>query len=371
MAMGGSFSLVASVQLHSLQAVYKYAAVRPLSTSCLTIPDIFFDNSTAHRYQLPVQQIEGIPIRVVARRVGLTPHVIRAWERRYRVVSPQRSATNRRTYTEADIRRLSLLRQAAATGHNISQIAHLPDEELMKLIAADRSGPAVAASSWMPTTSTKPAEIVSECWAAIAKLEDQRLDNLLAHAAVVLPLPVLLTEVVAALMEQVGEHWQRGTLRVAQEHLATTVVRDFLGNLHNTRRAGATGPCVVVSTPAGALHEIGALLAVVTAADVGWQTRYLGPSLPAEEIASAADGSHACAVALSIIHPPNHPALIRELHCLRRCLAPTVNVLVGGRAAVSYAPVLREIGAVLIRDLAHWRDELSQQRLWTHNGALP
>ena len=80
---------------------------------------------------------QGHPIRVVARRTGLTSHVIRVWEKRYGAVSPLRTPTNRRLYSDRDVERLQLLHRAILAGHSIGQIAQLPNERLRALVAAD------------------------------------------------------------------------------------------------------------------------------------------------------------------------------------------------------------------------------------------
>ena len=70
------------------------------------------------------------PIQVVVRETGLTAHVLRVWERRYRAVVPQRTDTQRRVYSDEDVERLKLLRQLTLMGHPIGSVANLPREEL-------------------------------------------------------------------------------------------------------------------------------------------------------------------------------------------------------------------------------------------------
>src|SRR4051812_29880471 len=77
-------------------------------------------------------------IKVVARRTGLSQHVIRIWEKRYEAVTPARSEGNRRLYADEEIARLQLLQQATLAGHSIGQIARLPTEDLRKLVEAER-----------------------------------------------------------------------------------------------------------------------------------------------------------------------------------------------------------------------------------------
>ncbi|MFM9014731.1 MAG: cobalamin-dependent protein, partial [Gemmatimonadota bacterium] len=112
---------------------------------------------------------------------------------------------------------------------------------------------------------------------------------------------------------------------------------------------------------AGQLHELGAMLAATSAGGHGWRVVYLGPNLPAEELARAAQVARADAIALSVIYPIDDQKVADELRRLRRLLPPKVSLVVGGGGATSYTGVLREIGAVTIgplSDLRRWlRDE--------------
>ena len=74
------------------------------------------------------------PIKVVARRTGLTAHAIRAWEKRYGAVEPVRTPTNRRVYTEEHLQRLLLLARATRAGYSIGQVAKLPTERLVEMV---------------------------------------------------------------------------------------------------------------------------------------------------------------------------------------------------------------------------------------------
>jgi methanogenic corrinoid protein MtbC1 len=118
-----------------------------------------------------------------------------------------------------------------------------------------------------------------------------------------------------------------------------------------------------VTTPSGQLHEIGALLAAATAAADGWRTTYLGPSLPADEIAGAARQSDARVVALSIVYPTDDPHVRNELIKLAQFLPSTTRLIVGGRGISSYRSVLDEIGAIQVSDLESLMQELQALRL--------
>ena len=117
------------------------------------------------------------PIQVAARMTGLSAHVIRIWEQRYRAVEPQRTPTNRRLYLQGHIERLGLLREVTHGGHSIGQVARLPTEHLRRLAAEAAQRPDAAKPS--PTGVPASDRFVGECLAAIKSLDARALDGAL------------------------------------------------------------------------------------------------------------------------------------------------------------------------------------------------
>jgi MerR family transcriptional regulator, light-induced transcriptional regulator len=312
---------------------------------------------------------QGHPIRVVARRTGLTAHVIRVWEKRYGAVSPTRTPTNRRLYSDSDIERLRLLHRATLTGHSIGQIAQWPTERLRALIASDDLvAPALPRTTSPQLADSSPQPILDASLEAVEQLDAATLEEILTQASVVLSQPVLIEQVIVPLMYRIGDRWHEGTLRVAHEHLASAVVRTSLGSLSRGFSPSLSAPALVVATPTGQLHELGALIVATTAASNGWRVTYLGPSLPAEEIAGAAHRNHARAVALSLVYPPDDPFLRGELIKLQRGLPEGTALLVGGQVYDAYQDVLDEIGALVLKDLVDLRQHLDLLRMYKPNG---
>ena len=292
-------------------------------------------------------------IKIVAQRTGLTPHVIRAWERRYGAAAPGRSESNRRLYAEGDVARLARLAQAVRAGLPIGQAVALTPDALEELLAETHR-----------QSSPKAAACLDAVMEAVAQWDPVALEKSLANGAAALGRTVLLDEVVVPLTEHLGDGWREGVVRPAQEHLATAALRTFLGRMltEGTTLPGAHAPRLLVTTPAGQPHELGALLAAVTAASEGWRVLYLGPSLAAEEIAGAAHEAGVRAVALSIVYPPDDPQLPRELSALRSSLDPGIALLVGGRAARSSGELLTAIHAISVRSLLDFRLALEALR---------
>ncbi len=198
------------------------------------------------------------PIQVVARRTGLTPDLIRIWERRYRAVAPERSPTNRRLYSDEEIERFRLLRRCTLEGRRIGDVAHLPTDEL-RILAADDEAAAVRPEPSAPAAPSGPGKAephLAACLDTVQRMDAEELKLALATAAVSLSTPHLLEQLLMPLMTAIGDLWSTGSLRAAHEHMATAVVRSFMGALTAASRTERSGPAITVTTPVGQLHEL-------------------------------------------------------------------------------------------------------------------
>lgn len=285
----------------------------------------------------------------VALKTGLSPHTIRAWERRYSALTPDRTGTNRRLYADEDVERLDLLRRATELGHGIGQISSLPLEELRGL-TSNAAG-----------TPRSPGTLLAQCEAALDGLNPEALEEALSRGVALLGIPNLLDSVVVPFLDVVGKKWEEGNIGIAHEHMATSVVRTFLDHVRLSISSPRGAPRILVTTPARQLHEIGAVLVAITAATEGWHVTYLGPNLPASEIAAAAKQSKMRATALSLVFPLDDPGVAEELRQLRGAVGD-MPILVGGRGAPAYAEVLQEVRAIILGDLPMLRTELATFR---------
>jgi DNA-binding transcriptional MerR regulator/methylmalonyl-CoA mutase cobalamin-binding subunit len=302
-------------------------------------------------------------IKYVCKRTGLTSHAIRAWEKRYKAVVPQRSPKNRRLYSEADVQRLQLLKKMTDVGHSISQVARLEFNELMDLAQREASViDQTRHSKTRPSHSTTTHDhndYYQYCLSAVLNLDPERLERTFDQAAVDLTRIALLRELIVPLFKEIGKLWHGGSLKIVNEHMATTVTRNFLLNLLRTTDISDSAEKIVVATTVGQWHDVGALTVALTAAENGWHPVYYGPNLPAEEIATAVKQSDARAVAISITHLLNQNALINELRKLARYIGQDVALFIGGRAVGDHPQVLEEIQAKYINDIDQFREELN------------
>lgn len=299
------------------------------------------------------------PIGVAAERTGLSPHVLRMWERRYGLVDPDRSDGGRRLYSDAEIERLRLLHRLTLGGRSIGQVADLDDRELVELLREDERARARApAEPEEGAPGPAAQEAVERCLAAAAELDEDGLQRSLRRAAALMGVPRFLEEVAAPLLRILGEAWHGGDATPAEEHMTSAVLRRVLESAMVSMEVAEGAPVVVVATPRGERHEIGALMAAAAIRAAGWRVRYLGADLPAAEISDAAARTGARAVALSSVYPAEGDGLVAEVSALREGLDSGVTLLVGGAGAAERAGELEEVGAVVLSDLDALRTAL-------------
>jgi len=263
-------------------------------------------------------------IKAVALATGLSVETLRAWERRYRIVEPQRTSSGHRVYTSRDVARLRVLRETTDRGHAIGKIAHLSDAELGCLLT-DRhedhpnQAPAVALS----------ARIL----AAIERYDMDECDQALAMAFALLPIADVVSEVLSPVLREVGDRWHRGVFTVGQERLISSSVRRQISSLLNTYNNMAKGAPVVFATVSGEPHELGILMFALLAASRKVRACYLGADLPPEEISNFATRVGAAAVAVSLVLADNLDSSLEKLSILRGGLPDSTEIWIGGAAS--------------------------------------
>ena len=207
-------------------------------------------------------------------------------------------------------------------------------------------------------SSLQKNDYCKDCLSAVLNLDSDGLERFYDQAAIDLTRPALLKELIVPMFEEIGELWRKGSLKIINEHMATSVTRTFLLNMLRATEVTETAPAIVIATTVGQWHDVGALIVALTAAENGWHPIYYGPNLPAEEIAAGVKQSGARAVAISVTHLLNHHPLIEELRKLRRYVDRDVTLFVGGRAVADYAQILEEIDAKYISDIEQFSGEL-------------
>lgn len=316
---------------------------------------------------MPASKILGVhtvSIQVVAEKTGLSPHAIRAWEKRYGAITPVRSAGRHRMYSQDDLYRLGLLADASRAGHQISRLSKLSNETLSALLPSRgaENGGGRSGRPETPSSNLADSLFLSEGFDAVLKLDTFSLDGVFRKAQVAMGDQGFLRRLIAPMAREIGERWRRGDLTAAQEHFFSAMARCFVWNLTRQYRFDERAPKIVVGTPMGQLHDLGAMMVAAASANNGWQVTFVGANLPAFELASAVQTVGACALALSICYPGDDPCLPLELEQLSAALPENVQVFVGGRASLDYLPALQKIGARALASLEDLDSELDAMR---------
>ncbi len=286
----------------------------------------------------------------LAAKVGVSTHVLRAWESRYGLLRPVRSAGGYRLYGHEDERRVREV--VALRSQGVSAV-----EASRRVLAADRNGSSTddgdsdvvgsvagvvgdvvagagseaadravggagTASAERATRDlapaglrTDPPMLVAQLLDAVTALDEDRAHAVLDTAFTERSVESAIIDVLLPLFVRVGEMWELGRIGIAQEHFASSLVRRRLGALSLTWGVGS-GPVAVLACPPGEFHDIVLLSFGVLLARAGWRVRYLGPDTPVHSLAAAARLTAADAVVLACRRPSGfraHASALRRL----------------------------------------------------------
>lgn len=273
-------------------------------------------------------------VKAVAALIGISPHTLRAWERRYHAISPARNSSGRRSYTEQEIERLKLLAALTARGHSIGTIASETTAKLEKLL----HGSPYASNETAPEGVIRP--IVERLIAALRHYQIREVAYELEWARASLGCRDLVLQVIAPLIAEVGRLVMNQEVSIAQEHALSSVIRDQIGQilqlLQNHRPPLGANPTnkLLLTTPEGDLHEFGILLGAALCANYGISAHYLGPNLPATALVDAANALQTNLIILGNSPIPKErraEPLPRYLQTLDQGLNPRVKVWIGGQ----------------------------------------
>ena len=295
----------------------------------------------------------------LAARVGVSTHVLRAWESRYGLLKPIRSAGGYRLYGSEDERRVREV--IALRDQGVSAV-----EAARRVLAAERAGvsaldvdrrsddDAVVAAAEHAAAGTRadtgrapaslradPPMLVAQLLDAVTALDEDRAHAVLDTAFVERSVESAIVDVLLPLLRRIGEMWELGRIGVAQEHFASNLLRRRLGALSLTWGVGS-GPVAVLACPPGEFHDIVLLSFGVLLGRAGWRIRYLGPDTPVHSLAGASKIARADAVILACRRPSGFRAHSKAL----RRLGEEYPLWLAGRGATPR--VLEEVGVNLL-----------------------
>jgi DNA-binding transcriptional MerR regulator len=250
----------------------------------------------------------------LSKRSGVSPDLLRAWERRYGLLHPVRSAGGLRLYTPADVERVRVMRQHLADGLAASEAAAL----------ASRTGLDDEAA----LMALRPEAMRDDLADALDRYDEPRAQAILDRLLAVATVDTLLSEVVMPYLRELGERWERGEASVAQEHFASSIVRGRLLGLARGWGLGL-GPTAVLACLPGEQHDLGLITFGLALRSRGWRIVYLGGDSPIETVEEVGRQLDPSLVVLTAVSSERVEPVVTQL----RALAGRHRLALAGAAA--------------------------------------
>jgi DNA-binding transcriptional MerR regulator len=286
--------------------------------------------------KLPQPPREGLlPIRTVSILTGVNAVTIRAWERRYGLITPQRTPKGHRLYTHQDVEHIKqivdLLKQGISVGHVKPLLDQSPDD-----------------------ASTQPATDDGDSWKhyqdsmldAIEKFDEPALDSSYNDALSLYPVDIVNQRLTTPLLRLLGERWSLREAGVAEEHFFSVYLRNKLGTRIHHMNQRSHAPVLLLACLPGELHEIGLLFFALSAISNGYRVLILGANTPLQQIPAVLERKPCAGVILSSSAKPARGVIDSGLPELASRIS--VPVFVGGKAADSHRKALEGSGIICL-----------------------
>lgn len=273
-----------------------------------------------------------IPIKTICALTGVNPITLRAWERRYGLVQPERTLKGHRLYSEADVERIRRVLALTRDGVAIGQVKEVLDAERVPVEPNVDKGP------W-PGYRRRFA-------AAIAAFDETAMEAIYGEALSLHPVNTVDRMLLMPMLEELGARWSKVAGGVAEEHFFSAYVRNKVGARFHHRRALERGPKLLAACAPGEQHEIGLLLFALAAHDAGFRVVLLGANVPFAETGAAARRAQCDAIVVSNAVDRASPEFYAELAAL--VASAKRPVYVGGKAVAPREREIRATGAVAL-----------------------
>ena len=253
----------------------------------------------------------------LSRRTGVGVDTLRAWERRYELLRPERSPGGFRLYDREDQERVRAMKALIDSGVSAAEAARLAVSQ------TETDGPA-------PDAQPDPGVLdhASRLRAAVERFDETDANAVLDDALTRFTATAVADRVVLPAMREIGRRWESGEISVAQEHFATSILRGRMLALGRNWGAGG-GPLVLLACPPGERHDLGLIAFGLVMRESGWRITFLGPDTPIETIVDTASRLHPAAVVLAAVSAQPFEAVADRIAELAR----EVPVLIAGEGA--------------------------------------
>lgn len=308
----------------------------------------------------------------VVHHTGVPAPTLRAWERRYGVLSPRRSGNDYRLYSERDMMVVTWLRERVESGMTISQAIALlrslePVRRRGRRSRSQTLGPTEVATAPMPATPTTFIDRFSlDDVGAMLFAQFSNLDEYGAHRTIIQALAVYTVEDICLhlfrpVLAEIGSRWAEGELDATVEHFAVGLIRGLLDGLFRSTSANGSGPLTLVGCAPGELHELGALMLALFLRRTGARVAYLGQNVEIDGLLSTIASQKPQCILLSATLPSQAEAITAIVERLEAANSQT-GLYCGGQAFMRDPAVVERIpGHYLGSDICVAVDEIRKR----------
>lgn len=282
--------------------------------------------------------MESFPIRVLSEKTGVAPTTLRAWERRYGLLKPQRTPKGHRLYNSNDVDAVNRIVNLLNENYTISKaINAIKLEEIQEKIETGSDPEKPNTDHW--------DEFHKRFLTAIEQFDEYKLDNIYNEALSLYPIDLVSSQILRPLLTTLGLRWESRDAGIAEEHFFTSYLRNKVGaRLHHIGGKNQ-GQRILLACMPGEFHELGSLLFGLSAMSRGYRILFLGADLPLDQIRQVVEKTEIDAVLLSAVNVTLRGQISRQLEKLAGDL--NVPVMLGGTGAMNIADLNDELVVVL------------------------
>jgi len=291
-------------------------------------------NDTTNK--IPTPPAEGLlPIRTVSIMTGVNPVTMRAWERRYSLITPQRTPKGHRLYTQQDVNRINRIVELLNQGISVGHVKPLLDQPTTDTTAPSTTGDV---DTWK--------EHQDKMLGAIESFDEQALDSTYNDALSLYPLDIVNQRLTNPLLRLLGERWKKRETGIAEEHFFSVYLRNKLGTRIHHMNQRRHGPLLLLACLPGEQHETGLLFFALAAVSSSYRALVLGANTPLQQIPGVLDKRPCAGVILSGSSKPARGIINSDIPELIRQIK--IPVFIGGDTSVSYREKLEQGGAICL-----------------------
>ncbi len=280
-----------------------------------------------------------VSIKTAAVKTGLSQFVIRAWEKRYKAVSPARNASNRRLYSSRDIQKLNCLRFLVDHGYSIGRVAGAPYEQLREMCDEFHS----SGKSNVSCSYAESEKIILRLMKSAHYLDHDDFLKTLGLSFNTFDLKEVIKRILIPYLSLVGERWAHGELEIYKEHFSTELLKGFLFEKITSLKVQDSARTLIFAAPERQNHTLSLLIAALTAGYYGHRSIFMGGNLPVEELSKVMAGDDIQGCVIALVYPSDDSELKDRLGKLVADIPVNKKIFfIGGSAAYYIREPMKE-----------------------------